>query len=610
MKPNFSLCVLFLCLQLVACTEESEENKKHSITFLHMGDHRSHLDAERHFSLMLSGSKFYTEAGGFPRIVKKIKQLRAEYNHTFSVHTGDAITGDVYYNLFKGQADAVLMNEVCFDAVLLGNQELNFAEAGLIKFLNFLKTRDCNTPMLSANLIPKVGISKLARYHRDEYIRPYVIKYVDNWRVAFIGLSNINKLRNSSLVTNAYGFMEEQKTAQGYINLLKKRGIKHFILLTDQSYAQDMRLAQSLTDVDVIIGGDSKTLLGQFADYGLNRNQPYPSITKNKSGQTVCVVESWQKSLAVGELSVQFNANGEVENCTGQMNLLFANQPIKSMPENSSKHKLTQAEAQNLLASDTQISFIDEDENARKKLDAFSVNELRGRQVGLALDTLCLDWLPGSKRSKLCSPEDTALRGSDITSLVVQSFLAFIPQADIAIQNAGGVRADIKKGIITAGDIYRLLPYGSKLVLIKITGKQIKALLEDVIDVSMNKRNEGAYPYAANLRWHVYALNEKGQRVQNLQYKDRDSEVWYDMPENKVFKLIANDFITQGNDGYKRLKAIKNSDKTNTYIDYSEIFFEYLRIQENIQKPERADYSTQGYFLQNFSPKKSNNKNK
>ena len=48
---------------------------------------------------------------------------------------------------------------------------------------------------------------------------------------------------------------------------------------TNYQYANDLVLARSLRGVDLIIGGDSHTLLGDFASVGLNSGGPYPTMT-------------------------------------------------------------------------------------------------------------------------------------------------------------------------------------------------------------------------------------------------------------------------------------------------------------------------------------------
>ena len=74
----------------------------------------------------------------------------------------------------------------------------------------------------------------------------------------------------------------------------------------------DQQLAKSLTDVDVIIGGDSHTLLGpsNLSKYGMTPEGTYPTQLKNKDGDLVCVAQAWQYSYIVGELNVKFDNKG------------------------------------------------------------------------------------------------------------------------------------------------------------------------------------------------------------------------------------------------------------------------------------------------------------
>jgi 5'-nucleotidase len=57
------------------------------------------------------------------------------------LHAGDALTGDLYFTQSEGQADAALMNTVCFDAFTLGNHEFDGADAGLVKFIDYSRRR-------------------------------------------------------------------------------------------------------------------------------------------------------------------------------------------------------------------------------------------------------------------------------------------------------------------------------------------------------------------------------------------------------------------------------------------------------------------------------------
>ena len=103
------------------------------LTILHINDHHSHLRADGRMSLKIGGENTRVRSGGFPAIVSTFKNLSDGKNNVLKLHAGDAITGDLYYTLFKGEADAALMNEVCFDAFAVGNHEF---DDGTLDLLN------------------------------------------------------------------------------------------------------------------------------------------------------------------------------------------------------------------------------------------------------------------------------------------------------------------------------------------------------------------------------------------------------------------------------------------------------------------------------------------
>ena len=109
------------------------------LTILHINDHHSHLKADSRMSLNLAGKSTRVRSGGMPAVVAKMKELEANKANALKLHAGDAVSGSLFFTLFKGEADAALMNEVCFDAFALGNHEFNEGDTGLAKFLDFLK---------------------------------------------------------------------------------------------------------------------------------------------------------------------------------------------------------------------------------------------------------------------------------------------------------------------------------------------------------------------------------------------------------------------------------------------------------------------------------------
>lgn len=70
-------------------------------------------------------------------------------------------------------------------------------------------------------------------------------------------------------------------------------------------------------------------LLGDFDDFGLTSSGAYPTELTNADGDKVCVAQAWQYSQVVGELNVQWNADGVVESCVGVPHLLLGDDIVR-----------------------------------------------------------------------------------------------------------------------------------------------------------------------------------------------------------------------------------------------------------------------------------------
>ena len=269
------------------------------VNLLHVNDHHSNLaPVATPANLGTSGGPLRYDAGGFPALSAKMKELEASLPNVVKIHAGDAITGTLYYSLFKGKADAALMNEVCFDIFELGNHEFDDSDAQLASFLDMLNdpTDDCETTTLAANVIPQVG-TPLAPTTPNDYIQPYVVKQFGAEKVGFIGIDIAQKTQVSSQPLDTTQFLDEVTTAQKYVDELAGEGIRNIVLVTHYGYENDLALAAQVTGVDAIIGGDSHTKLGTgFGPFGSDGAGAYPTKVVNADGDGVCVVQAWQYS--------------------------------------------------------------------------------------------------------------------------------------------------------------------------------------------------------------------------------------------------------------------------------------------------------------------------
>lgn len=74
------------------------------ITILHINDYHSHLEPEE-IEITINGVKTKTHIGGYPELVHQIKEIKKTAKNPITLHSGDALTGTLYFTLFAGKAD-------------------------------------------------------------------------------------------------------------------------------------------------------------------------------------------------------------------------------------------------------------------------------------------------------------------------------------------------------------------------------------------------------------------------------------------------------------------------------------------------------------------------
>ncbi len=604
------LAPLAFAAALAACGGGSDSSDTDKVapldlTIAHINDHHSNLDAFSAQAMKIGGVDTQVELGGFPRATTAFKQYEGR-DDVLKLHGGDANTGTLYYTLFKGQADADLMNTICFDAMAVGNHEFDDGDGQLKSFIDYLHAGACKTPVLAANIHPQIG-TPLAPQAADDYLKPYTVKTIKDVQVGIIGLTIKGKTQNSSSPLPTTAFEDEAVAAQRTIDQLKAQGIHHIVLLTHMGYEADKTLAAQLTDVDVIIGGDSHTLLGDFSAQGsgYSSSGAYPTQLANKDGKPVCIGHAWEYSKAIGEMHVSFNEQGEVTSCSGQASLIIGDTFKRQDAEGAwtSVDNATQQQILAAVAADKGLKMLTPDAGAASVLTAYSgqVDEMKKEPIGATSDPLCLVRTPGESTNRSasvagCEDANQLARGSDAAQVVAQAFLEASLRADIAIQNAGGVRVPVAAGTITMGDAFTVLPFTNVLVELPVTGQQVGSVLEDALSnyLDAGQPTGGGHPYAAGLRWNLDMSRAKGERFTQLEVKDRQTGIWSAIDPARTYIVATNDFIAKGQDGYATFKPIYDSGNyVNNYLLYTQTFVDYIRGKGTIGRPDAAEYSHQ-----------------
>jgi 5'-nucleotidase len=592
-------------LQTVGSLDELlPQDPAYTLSIVHINDHHSHLEADD-IEFDIDGVETKFPLGGFPRVVTKIEELVSSAENVLKLHAGDAITGTLFYTLFRGEADAEMMNQVCFDAFALGNHEFDSGDAGLVEFLDFLKRGSCNTPVLGANVVPEVGVSPLTPTSPTDYIQPYTIADVNGERIGIIGIVIAQKTKVSSNPDETTEFLDETETAQRYIDELTAQGVDKIVLLTHYQYANDLAMAPNLRGVDVIVGGDSHSLLGSYyEDMALSPEGSYPTIVANAGGEPTCVVQAWQYSAVVGELHVDFDEQGRVVRCDGTPHMLLGDD-ITQEDEAGDDMPVTPEVMARIMALDAAIpeaSIVTPDANASALLDDYSaqVDLLEQQVIGSATEDLCLERVPGQGRSSIpgCT-ELTAQNGGHIQQLVAKAYREQVNATDIAIQNAGGVRIDIPEGDITIATVYELLPFSNTMVQLTMTGAEIAQVLEEGVSNFVDEGGStGAYPYAAGLRWDIDLTQPAGSRFSNLEVSPLGSSEWQPLDLSATYVVTTNSFAASGGDGYATFKTVSDDGRAvDTFLEYAQTFTDWLQsIGGVLSRPALDEYSTQGFI--------------
>lgn len=122
--------------------------------------------------------------------------------------------------------------------------------------------------------------------------------------------------------------------------------------------------------------------------------------------------------------------------------------------------------------------------------------------------------------------------------------------AQLALMNPGGIRADLAcrqapPCPVTFGEAFTMQPFGNSLVVMSLTGAQLRELLES--QQGPGRAAPTLLQPSSNLRYQWLASRPHGQRVADLQLDGAPVR-----PE-AVYRLTVNGFLAEGGDGFALL---------------------------------------------------------
>ena len=255
-----------------------------TLCLLHTNDWHSRIEP-----FPMDGSRFQGLGGAAARAFQ-IKKVRQEEDNVILLDSGDFFQGTPYFNYFKGELEMKLMDEMGYEAATIGNHDFDAGMEALVKqhgLTNFpliISNYDfTDTPLEKVTLPFKVfkkkklkigvfgvgieleGLVPLKLYGNTKYLDPI-------------------KISNETAATLKHDYKCD------LIICLSHLGLRY-----DEKKVSDEILAQSTSNIDVILGGHTHTFLPQPLEY------------QNTENETVIVNQVGWAGIVLGRIDFQFS---------------------------------------------------------------------------------------------------------------------------------------------------------------------------------------------------------------------------------------------------------------------------------------------------------------
>lgn len=226
------------------------------------------------------GDRNYGE-GGFVRRATFLQQFRKEHENVLLFDCGDISQGTPYYNMFQGEVEIKLMNEMGYDAMTIGNHEFDFNVDNMKRLFKMAEF-----PVVCANYNLDATVLK-------DVVKPYVILNKYGLKIGVFGLG----ARPEGLIqaNKCEGVVYEDpiEVSNKVAALLKEEeGCDLVICLSHLGIQMDERLVAKTRNIDVILGGHSHTFMKK------------PKTYLNMDGKEVSILHTGKSGVRVGRLDL------------------------------------------------------------------------------------------------------------------------------------------------------------------------------------------------------------------------------------------------------------------------------------------------------------------
>ena len=439
----------------------------------------------------------YNQVIGMDRLSGIAQTFTEGADGSLMLDSGDTFHGQPIATLVKGESVAKLMKACGYDAMTTGNHDWSYGKDRL-KELGGI----ANVKILSGNIKNADGTSF---FDTDELVKE-IIKNGKTLKIGVFGVSD-PEMKNKTTPSNVEGldFQDAVAYAKREDATLKAEGCDVVIAL---SHTLDPKnVAAQVDGVDLWLCGHEHIELSE-------------SVT-TPDGSKTYVSESGHYLNSVGliDLTCTMDEDGSVH---------------VDYEKTSVDYEAAQNYPKDASVTDVLDTIKAENETALNRVIGTSPVELDGV------------W------------EHIRIGQTNLGNVITDAYL-LATGADIAFENAGGIRASIAAGTVTYGDVINVSPYGNYVVTKKLTGAQIKEMLESSLTIQKNcivandsgewdawPNDSGSYLQVGGIIVRFDPAQPAGERVLSVQ---KDGQ---ELDDTKEYTVAVNNYLA-GSDSYPQL---------------------------------------------------------
>lgn len=531
-----------LMIIISACSNKADNNidSNLSLNIYHFND--IHSAETFNMPLTIDNESVSVKAGGYPRFIEALS------NSDKPAYTEVIFAGDMFqqgYPLFtytNGKYDFDMLCMASPDIITLGNHELYETDTGILNlFFDYINANNdnCSFDIVLANVT-------FDNETIQNSIKPYIIKQYGNQSIAYFGVTTAESGFNN---ITGMKVSDPFETAGKIISEIKARGINKIIAVTHLGFEEDKKLALLYPDIDLIIGGHSHTIQGDFSDIGvLSYEKNYPFKPDNTS---TYIVTAGYQGLILGNINLSFNQEGNASLISASPKIL-----INPLDNDTLNNKISGSK--NVLLINENAAAATEIENIYSSI-ALDINKV----VGETLDDLyTLKVNPAySYDDHYASSLGTVFSKALYVAAANQNYAV-----DLAIINTGALRINLPKGSITYGMLNQAAPYANDLYVIELKGSALKEFIQSTVYNFINLNDVNSFPC-------LYGAEFKYDADNNIltESKILSGSEYVDIDDNKVYKVVLSSYIYQNEEIINKnvISAVKiNTTDKQTYTDY------------------------------------------